>query len=401
MPWKNVCPMDNKLLFISEYLAGYFSVSSLCDRYCISRKTGYKWINRYLQSHAASSLENLSRQPHSSPNVISDDVITALLAIRDKHPDWGPMKLLWRLEKDHPDFSMPSYASVARILKRNGYIKKRRKRTRRPHPGKPLSKMLKPNDIWTADFKGHFRTLDGIYCYPLTVVDGFSRYILACQSMLAPKRDPVKQAFTRLFKEYGLPTRIRTDNGTPFASTSIARLSRLSVWWMRLGITPELIEPGCPQQNGRHERMHRTLKQATTIPPAADLKWQQKRFDQFINEFNYERPHQAIGMKPPADLYKSSLRIMPEKLPPMEYPAHYEVRRVSRNGGIRWTSGWVNLGQVLKEEYVGLVEIDDGVWDLTFGPLWLGLLDEKNMKIKDIECRLERNPKGRIVLPMS
>ena len=168
--------MDNKLLFLSEYLSGYFSVSSLCDRYCISRKTGSKWINRYIETRTGSSLENQSRQPHASPNMISDDIITALLFVRNKHPDWGPMKLLWRLEKDHPEYKMPSYASVARILKRNGYIKKRRKRTRRPHPGKPLSKMLKPNDIWTADFKGHFKTMDGIYCYPLTVVDGFSRY---------------------------------------------------------------------------------------------------------------------------------------------------------------------------------------------------------------------------------
>jgi len=401
MPWKNVCPMDNKLLFISEYLNGYFSVSALCERYGISRKTGYKWINRYKQLHQASALEDLSRHPLFSPNKINDDVTTALLNIRNKHPDWGPAKILWRLEMERPDLKNPSYSSVARILKQKGYIKKRRKRINHPHPGKPLSSMDKSNDIWTADFKGQFKTLDGIYCYPLTVMDGFSRFILSCKGMDGPKQRLVKKAFTRLFKKYGLPSRIRTDNGIPFASCAIARLSRLSVWWLRLGILPELIEPGCPQQNGRHERMHRTLKKATTFPPADDMKAQQKRFNYFVSEFNFQRPHQAIGMVPPADIYEYSNRTMPDKLPPMEYPAHYEVRKVSRNGGIKWESAWVNVGKVLREEYIGLVEIDNGVWDVTFGPLWLGILIDKEMKIKDIECRFERNPKSEKVLPMS
>lgn len=350
MPWKNVQPMDYKIRFLAEYLSDIMSFSKLCDRYNISRKTGYKWINRFNETGKPDALEDRSRRPHSSPTKIDDEICRAVLKVRDKHHTWGPDKILWQLGKDHPNWELPSYASVGRILKRNGLIKARRKKTRRAHPGRPLTNPQAPNDLWTADFKGQFKTLDGIYCYPLTVADAHSRYLLACKGMLAPRRKPVKQVFTLLFKEYGLPVRIRTDNGAPFASISIGRLSRLSVWWIRLGVIPELIEPGCPQQNGRHERMHRTLKQDTVLPPAGNLSTQQRRFNQFRREYNDKRPHGALGMKLPTDVYRPSCRPMPSVLPQIEYPIHYEVRRVSLNGGIRWHHNWVNVGQVLGGE---------------------------------------------------
>ena len=249
---------------------------------------------------------------------------------------------------------------------------------------------LTPNDTWCADFKGHFKTGDGLYCYPLTVTDGYSRYLLGCQALYTTAVQAAKPVFTRLFKEYGLPKRIRTDNGVPFATHTLARLSSLSAWWVRLGILPELIEPGKPQQNGRHERMHRTLKAETTRPAAGSLAAQQRKFNAFREEFNHERPHEALDMQTPACLYQPSAREMPNKIPPLEYPDRFEVRYVSANGGIRWKRDWVNVSIVCVGEYVGLEEIDDGVWNVYFGPLKLGRLNERHMKIEDEYGRLNR-----------
>jgi hypothetical protein len=257
--------------------------------------------------------------------------------------------------------------------------------------------MTEPNEIWTADFKGHFRTGDGMYCYPLTVKDGFSRYLLDVQAFLSPSHQLKKPVFERLFREYGLPKIIRTDNGAPFATTAIGRLSRLSVWWIRLGIFPELIEPGHPEQNPRHERMHKTLKQETTKPPAEDHRSQQKRFDSFCNIYNNERPHESLGQQTPASFYRPSERVFPGRIPKIEYPGHYELRRVSRNGGIRWHSQWVCVTHVLAEEYVGFEEIDDGLWEVFYGPVRLGRFNERTSKIEDDRGRKYRKN----VLPMS
>ena len=390
MPWKEVKPMDQKLRFISDYLKDYFTISELCERYGISRTTGYKWINRYRASGRPDALFEVSRRPHSSPNKTADDVVETLLEIRDKHPFWGPRKLLCLAAKRHPEWKLPAPSTVALILKRNGYIKPRRKRTRRYHPGRPLTLMSEANEVWTADFKGHFKMQDGLYCYPLTIADGYSRYLFSCHGMLSLHQQPVKAVFKRLFEEYGLPEKIRTDNGNPFASNALGRLSRLSAWWIRLGIIPELIEPGCPEQNGRHERMHKTLKYETTIPPGANLGTQQKRFDMFRNEYNHIRPHEALGMKTPATVYHPSSRAMPSHLPAIEYPAHYEVRRVSKNCGIRWKHKRISVSHVLAGEYIGLEEIDNGIWDVYYGPLWLGRFIEKLMRIEDKNGKLQR-----------
>ena len=246
-----------------------------------------------------------------------------------------------------------------------------------------MTEIKESNTVWTADFKGQFKTLDGKYCYPLTIADGYSRYLFSCKGMLSPSYKPVKSVFKQLFEEYGLPKYIRTDNGNPFASIALGRLSRLSVWWIRLGILPELIEPGCPQQNGRHERMHRTLKCETTIPPGKNLSQQQIKFDAFISEYNHERPHESLDMKTPAEVYTYSPRPMPDKLPQIEYPAHFEVRRVSKNAGMRWYTNRFCVSNVLGGEYVGLEEVDNGIWNVYFGPVWLGRLHEKFMKIMD------------------
>ena len=297
-----------------------------------------------------------------------------MLELRRRHPRWGAKKLLPLLGKRHPSWDLPARTTVFEILNRHGMVPKKRRRRAIGHPGRPTSQVLAPNDLWCADFKGEFKTGDGIYCYPLTVTDDHSRYLLGCQGLLSTKVVEAKPVFTRLFKEYGLPKRIRTDNGVPFATNTLARLSKLSAWWVRLGVLPELIEPGKPQQNGRHERMHRTLKAETTRPPAGSCRAQQRKFNHFREEFNQERPHEALDMHTPASCYESSPREMPTKLPPLEYPDRFEVRYVSANGGIRWKKhAWVNVSTVCIGEYVGLEEIDDGVWDVYFGPLSSGV----------------------------
>lgn len=317
--------------------------------------------------------------------------MAAFLEVRRRHPSWGAKKLLTVVHKKQPHWELPNRSTVCDILARHGLVKKQRYRRRIGHPGKPQSAILAPNDLWCADFKGQFKTGNGVYCYPLTVTDGYSRFLLGCQALPSTAVAGAKPVFTRLFHEYGLPQRIRTDNGVPFATNTLARLSSLSAWWVRLGVLPELIEPGKPQQNGRHERMHRTLKAETTKPPAATLAAQQKKFNRFRHEFNQERPHEALDQQTPAAVYTASTRPMPAKLPPLEYPDRFETRYVSANGGIRWNCDWVNVSIVCAGEYVGLEEIDDGIWNVYFGSLRLGRLHERHMRIEDVYGRLMRH----------
>jgi transposase InsO family protein len=273
--------MDQRIQFIADFLRDALSITELCTLYGVSRKTGYTWIDRYLR-HGPVGLEERSRRPRRSPNQTADEIVHAILEARRRHPSWGGKKLLPLVHRRHPRWSLPGRSTACDILKRHGLIPTRRQRRRIGHPGKPTSQILAPNDVWSADYKGQFRTGDGRYCYPLTVADGFSRYLLGCQALASTAGDQAKPIFTRLFQEFGLPQRIRTDNGVPFATNSLARLSTLSAWWwVRLGIVPELSEPGRPAQNGRHERMHRTLKAETTRPAAGSLAAQQRRFNVF------------------------------------------------------------------------------------------------------------------------
>ena len=390
MPWNETTPMDQKVQFVSDYLRNRCSMSELCLRYGVSRKTGYKWIDRYIVDGPA-GLSDRTRQPHSHPNQIDPKVVNAVLQMRLKHPSWGAKKLLVKLGDRHSDWMLPARTTVCDILTRNGLVTKRPRRRAVGHPGTPGSAIVLPNDVWSADFKGQFKTRDGQYCFPLTVTDNYSRYLLACQSVGSTAVACSKPVFTRLFKEYGLPARIRTDNGVPFATSTLGRLSKLSAWWVRLGVMPELIEPGKPQQNGKHERMHRTLKDETTKPPGANSRAQQRKFNTFRREYNDERPHEALDMNTPAQLYQASKREMPNKLPALEYPDRFEVRYVSANGGIRWNRRWVNVSTAVIGEYVGLEEIDNGLWDVYFGALKLGRLHERHMRIEDHLARLTRH----------
>jgi transposase InsO family protein len=382
--------MDQRTQFIADYLRDSLTISELCALYSVSRKTGYKWIDRYLQQGPA-GLEERSRQPHRSPNQTPEHIVAAFIELRTHHPSWGAKKLLSVVQRRHAGWDLPGRSTVCDILHRHGLVPKKRQRRVIGHPGAPTSSMRLPNDVWSADYKGQFKTGDGVYCYPLTVTDNCSRFLLGCQALTSTAVHEAKPVFTRLFHEFGLPRRIRTDNGVPFATNTLARLSQLSAWWVRLGILPELIEPGHPQQNGRHERMHRTLKAETTRPAAGSCRAQQRRFNRFRAEFNHERPHEALDMQTPASRYEPSPRPMPHRLPPLEYPDRFEVRYVSANGGIRWNKRWVNVSITCVGEYVGLEEIDEGVWNVYFGPLKLGRLLERHMRIEDALGRLKRH----------
>ena len=392
MPWSNLSPMDQKTQFIADFLRQSQSITELCLHYGISRKTAYKWISRY-NRHGLSGLQDRSRKPLGCPHQTEPELVEALLDSRRHHPTWGAKKLLKLLSKSDPQRNWPSRSTVCDLLSRHGLIKKARKRRHLGHPGKPSTIITSPNQVWCADFKGQFKTKDGLYCYPLTITDACSRYLIDCQGLLTTECASAKQVFEKAFRKFGLPERIRTDNGVPFATVSLARLSSLSAWWIRLGIVPELIEPGKPQQNGRHERMHRTLKAETTRPAAGNLRAQQRKFNAFREEYNYVRPHEALDLETPASLYKPSPRPYPQRLPALEYPAHFETRYVSYNGGIRWNSDWVNVSTCCAGECVGLEEIDNGIWNVYFGPIKLGRLIEEQMRIEDESGKLLRHEK--------
>ena len=392
MPWSETTPMDERLQFVADVLGAIDDMSALCCRRGISRKTGYKWLARYA-ARGAAGLAERSHRPRTCPHATAPDAAAALYELRRRHPTWGPKKLLAILARRAPQLALPAPSTAAALLKRAGLVTVPRRRRTPGHPGRPSAPMDAPNAIWTADFKGEFKTRDGHYCYPLTVADGASRYLLACRALRSTATAWARPVFEALFREYGLPARIRSDNGVPFATIALGRLSTLSVWWVRLGILPDLIEPGSPQQNGRHERMHRTLKAEATRPPEAHARAQQRRFDRFRTEFNTERPHEALRQVPPASVYLPSPRPYPARLPPLEYPAHCEVRRVSRNGGIRWHNHWVNVSHVLAEEYVAFEELDDGLWAVTFGPMVLGRFDERTLRIEDANGYRSRNPR--------
>jgi transposase InsO family protein len=396
MPWQETSFMDQRRQFIGLYQRGLLPVTELAERFGISRKTAYKWIDRY-EDGGPPGLTDRSRRPLSCPHATPEAVIRAVLEARRHHPRWGAKKLLRILRRQGPEATWPARSTVCDLLKRHGLVPTTPRRLPRSHPGRPLTPMTEPNAIWTADFKGQFKTRDGLYCYPLTLVDGYSRYLLACQSLRSTAVALSRPIFQRVFEEYGLPRIIRTDNGVPFATTALGRLSLLSVWWVRLGIYPELIEPAHPEQNGRHERLHRTLKAEATRPPSGNLPAQQVRFNRFRREYNEERPHEALGQETPASVYRPSLRAFPQKLTPLEYPGHFEVRLVSRNSGIRWKHHWVCVTHTLAGEYVGLEEIDDGLWEVYFGPLRLGRMDERILRIEDHKGRTVR----KTVSPMS
>lgn len=372
--------MAEKMRFVADYLEDLFELTELAERHGISRKTAYKWLRRF-QELGPGGLKPRSPIALQVWNRTSPEVEEALLALRRKQPRWGARKLLEILGGQQPEMRLPAPSTVAAILKRNGLVDGHRRRRREGHPGRPVGEPDTPNQVWGMDFKGQFRTRDRRYCYPFTVSDLASRYLLCCDGYLSTAADGVKTSLVRVFREHGMPEAIRSDNGSPFASTGIGRLTRLGVWLVSLGIRRQLIEPACPSQNGKHERMHRTLGEETTHPPAANLRRQQGVFDSFRHVYNEERPHQALGMKRPAQLYRPSPRPYPETIPPIEYPGHYEVRWVSRNGAVRWHNQWLYVGHALIEQHLGFEEVDDGIWDVFFGSLPIGRFDERKLQL--------------------
>ena len=383
MPWSVTTPMKERMCFIADLERNLYTMTELCDRHGISRKTGYKWSQRYV-AEGIDGLKDRSRAPKSCPHRTEDRVVKALVEARWKHPRWGPRKLLVWLGKRHQKWEWPAPSTAGDILKRHGLVEPRRRRRKRQHPGRPKLEVNSPNDLWSCDFKGEFRMGDRRYCYPLTVADRCSRYLLGCDGQLSTAHVGVRPIFERLFREKGLPKAMLNDNGTPFSSTALAGLSRLSVWWIKLGIQPLRIEPGHPEQNGGHERMHRDLKAETTRPPAAELAAQQRRFDTFRKEFNEERPHEALGQRTPAELYEPSPRSYPQRLPEMDYPGHYEVRRVRSDGRIKWQGQFLYISEALIGERVGLEEVDDGIWSLHFASVPLARFDERDRRLKEL-----------------
>ena len=377
MPWHVSDPMSQRIQFVAEVADGMFSMTELCRRYRISRKTGYKWIAR------GGDLRDQSRRPVHNPSATDPATVTLIREIRRSHPTWGPRKLRVLLERQGVSV-VPARSTIAQILRREGLIAVRRRRAGGHPAAGPLTPMTAPNVVWTADFKGEFRTQDGAWCYPLTVVDGFSRYLLTCFGLEGPRTVPTQRVFERVFREYGLPEILRTDNGEPFASaSSIGRLSRLSVWWIRLGIHVERIAPGRPDQNGRHERFHRTLLQDILVPqPARNRRAQQRRFRQYQALYNEVRPHEALSDQTPAALFAHSPRAFPVRVPRVEYSAAHTVRRVGASGNFSWRGHDVRLTRVLDGEDVGLLPIADGVWTVYFGSVRLGQFDERTRQMK-------------------
>lgn len=381
MPWMETCPVKERMRFVMVVESGLFSMAEACERYGISRVTGYKWWDRY-QKEGAKGLEDRPRRPQTSPGRTPKRVETLIIELRKAHTTWGPEKLLDVLNRQHPELQLPARSTVAAILKREGLIERPRRRRNHRHPGRPFVEVRKPNDLWTADFKGEFKTLDGRYCYPLTIADQDTRYLLACEGLLSTRSQWARPVFERVFREHGLPGAILTDNGAPFAVwNAICGLSALGVWWIQLGIRHHRIEPGKPQQNGRHERMHRTLKAEATRPPGANLRCQRAKLDAFRKEFNEDRPHQALGQKRPSEVWRPSPRSYPMKTPKPEYPAHHEKRRVTSVGHIKFKNKLVFLSSNLLGETVALEEIDDGVWSIYYYDVLIARLDQRNGEV--------------------
>lgn len=374
MPWKETCSMDERMKFIGWYLQHEWSMAALCRAFGVSRKTGYKLVRRYLEL-GLEGLKDMSRAPHYHPNAVSVDVEQHIVAARAQHPTWGPKKLRAWLQRQDSATRWPAASTIGEILSRYGLVAPRRRSRKTTVYRQPLLGCDVPNAVWSADLKGWFRTGDGVRCDPLTITDNYSRFLLRCQAVNPADYETIQPIFEAAFREYGLPIAIRTDNGPPFATTTVGGLSRLSIWWLKLGIVPERIEPGKPAQNGRHERMHRTLKQETASPPQPTRRRQQQAFDYFRWEYNEDRPHEAIGQHTPASLYMRSPRPYPLIIPEIIYPDDMAVRSVKSQGDISWKNRHVYLSETLAGELVGLRQISDRLWDIYFGPIKLAQLD--------------------------
>ena len=374
MPWKETCRMDERTQFIARVLAGEEAMTALCREYGISRKTGYKWLGRY-RGEGAAGLRERSHAPLRHGQAHDVTVMQAVLGLRERWPHWGPKKLRVKLAERHPELAVPAASTIGEWLRREGLVGRARRRRHCPAYTQPFAAVTAANDVWCSDFKGWFRTGDGQRCDPFTLTDAHSRYLLRCQAVARPDEEHVRPIFEAAFREHGLPLAIRSDNGPPFASAGAGGLSRLAVWWIKLGIRPERIVAGKPQQNGRHERLHRTLKQETAAPAAVSLLAQQQRFDEFCRVYNTERPHEALAQQTPAALYQCSPRSYPARLDEPGYGSDVAVRRVRSKGQIKWAGELIFVGEVLIGEPVGVSETDSGDWLVRFADVELGYID--------------------------
>jgi transposase InsO family protein len=381
MPWETKDVVDERTRFVLEQQNSEYTMAELCRIYGIARKTGYLWSRRY-EGFGPEGLKDRRYGAGSHPNRTSERVEGWILQLKQAHPSWGAKKLRGHLVNKRSEIGWPALSTFGEILRRAGLSAPQRKRRRTPLYTQPFQTVEGANQLWCADFKGWFRTGDGERVDPLTISDTHSRYLLRCQSVGKTNTEQVLAIFVAAFREYGMPQAIRTDNGPPFASRAIAGISSLSLHWMKLGIHPERIKPGCPQQNGRHERMHRTLKAETAKPPSSNRRAQQRAFDRFRQQYNEERPHEALGQQTPATHYRASARRYPDRVPEPEYDTHVKVKRVYPDGTFFWKGTQVFISKALGKERIGLEAIDERYWTIYFASFPLGRFDSYQQRVQ-------------------
>jgi putative transposase len=380
MPWQESCAMDERVSFIADHVSGLWTMTELCERYEISRKTGYKWLDRYRLEGPVGLMER-SHAPRVHGRATPQYIVDAVVGLRRERPSWGPRKIIGKLEERQPDVTWPTPSTAGEILKRAGLVCSRRVRRSAPPRLGQLTVPQHANHVWGVDHKGWIRLRDGARVEPLTVTDGFSRYLISVTATGSTEYAETRPLIDRAFLDYGLPEVIRSDNGPPFASTGTTGLTALSVWWIKLGIRHERIDPGHPQQNGRHERFHLTLLEAMR-PPSASRTAQARRFETFSRDFNEERPHEALGQRTPASVYQHSSRSMPARLPEPDYPAAAAVRQVRSNGEIKWDGDFVYICSALAGEAVAVEETEGGHWQVRFFNVPIGIIDPNTQKLR-------------------
>jgi putative transposase len=392
MPWKECHVVDERVRFVARLLDGE-KMAGLCREFGISRKTGYKVFERF-KDHGAEAFSDRSRRPYRQAGQLPAVVEAQIVGLKREYPSWGAPKIRERLRRKYPDLRCPAISTVHAVLDRHGLVERRRRRRYKAN-GTALSRPLQPNELWCADFKGEFQLADRRYCFPLTITDFATRYLLGCEALASTKAPQVFTVFERTFKEFGLPRAIRTDNGLPFGcGNALYGLTRLSVWWLRLGIRLERIKPGHPEQNGRHERMHLTLKREAIKPAAPNFLQQQARFEAFVARYNDERPHEALDMRVPADDYTQSPRPY-QGLTELEYPFHDWTAIVTTCGRICYEKRKVNLSTVFAGQKVGVAQVSEHIWLVSFMDFDLGYFDDETCRLEPIE-----NPFQPKVLPM-
>ena len=380
MPWKVINQMDVKIAFIKDWNAGHFNITDLSQKYMVTRPTVYKWLMRY-KRFGIEGLKEHSRVPKRCPHRTSKEILDIIIEEKLRNRKRGPRKVRAQLKRKHPELELPAVSTIGYWFKKEGLVEKRKKRLHVPPYTQPFGGCNAPNDSWSIDYKGQFHMKNGHICYPLTVSDNYSRFLLGCKALEGPRYKPTRKCMESIFREYGLPDAIRSDNGIPFAGRSIGGLSRLMIWWILLGIIPERIRKGCPQENGRHERMHRTLKSDVLNPVAGNLREQQKAFDLYRYDYNHERPHESLNDQTPSDYYKKSNRQYVEHPHRANYDHNYLVRQVRHSGEIKFMGRMFLITKLLAGQPVGLKEINDGFWQLQFSFYVLGSIDLRKNKV--------------------